>query len=182
MKTEMKFEKKTTVIILVAIIGLSSFIGLAAATSGSDPFTQILQILLGIKAQTTNIENKVDSAAPAAINFYKDIFPEGSQYKLVNVLPLLQDAVYIGHINLGLFGTTTNRLNVRGSFTNSAHWMYLATLSFDDWGVSNLVSLDFVCQKLDFELDFASPNPTGAWAQVTGALEYTICTDVSSFP
>jgi len=179
----MKFEKKTTAIILVAVIGLSSFVGLAAASPGNDPFTQIMQILLGIQAQTTNMENKVDSAAPTAIVIYKDIFPEGYEYKLVNVLPLLQDAVYIGHINLGLWGTTTNRLYVRGSYTNSAHWMGLATLSFDDLNHdSNLVSLDFVCQKLDLEMDFSSSNPTGTWAQVIGAVEYTICTDVSLFP
>ncbi len=90
----MIFEKKKTAILLVVIIGLTGFVGLASAAGTPNPVMQVLQILLGMQPQATPNSLILDSIVTV---------PAQSS-RVVELLPLKSGVTYSGHISIDVAG------------------------------------------------------------------------------
>ena len=131
----MNFSKKAVVMVLVATIGLSLFVGSVFAATGNDPITQILNALMGINT-------KIDDLKPISVTVDKTITLGGGAGNF-EILPAVEGLTYTGHITL-----------VITSGLGSTHLEVLAFVpgvvpaTIADVTVGTIVNEDFTCLKL----------------------------------
>ncbi len=165
-------QKRILAIVFVAILVSTLFVGATFAASGNDPVSQFLQTLMGI-------QKSVNGLQPTSMTINKTLYIDALGEATIDVLPFTENASYTGHLNLALFGSAFNTLYVRGYvLTNETSTVYgVADFTSD---TSNRISIDFVCQKMDFKIlnTYALAEP----AILFGMLEYTVCTNVTALP
>jgi len=167
----MKFERKTLAIILIATIGLGLFVGLASA-AGKDPFTQILEQLLGIDTKLATV------ASTNSINFYQngvDLPPSPGRMDYV-VLDYEEGKTYHVHMT-GVLAS----LDAVGFYISAANSRYTAMTMYhmEGPGQEN-VNLDFVCSRLSIVAINREVEESSFIAIFT--IEYEVCTNVVSMP
>ncbi len=169
----MKFERKTLAIILVATIGLGLFVGLASAAGRDDPFTRILEQLLGIDTKLDTITSNPEKA----IKFYENgVVLQPSGRLDYDLLEYEEGKTY--HVTLtGQFGSVYDV-----DFYIFAGWAQYAanTILYLDDPDLETVNLDFVCTSLD--LTIINREATQSNAIAIFDVQYETCTNVVNMP
>ncbi len=139
------WRKRTLAIMLAASIGLCMFVGLASA-AGNDPFTQIMNSLLGIE---TTVADSVENS----IVFYQNgvvLQPSGEEGSRIDYRVLEYEEGKTYHVHMtGLIGSINNV----GFYISAGPERYISMTMYhlEGPGQEN-VNLDFVCNWLTITL------------------------------